>query len=62
MLVRCFAFHCVLLTTVCCAAARGFNAVLWARLKDFARYEAERLPREKSLDVVQGQLIYTWWK
>jgi hypothetical protein len=36
--------------------------VLWARLKDFARFEMERLPREKNLDVVQGHLIYAWWK
>ena len=50
------------LTPVCCAAARCYNVVLWERLREFARFEMERLPKEKNIDVVQGQLIYTWWK
>ena len=36
---------------VCCVAARAFNIVLWERLKDFARFEMERLPKDKNIDV-----------
>lgn len=43
--------YCLSLMTVCCVAARTFNVVLWERLKDFARYEMERIPKEKSIDV-----------
>lgn len=50
-----------LFNAICCVAARTFNIVLWERLKDFARYEMERLPKEKSIDVVQGHLIYASW-
>ena len=39
---------------VCCAAARAFNIVLWERLKEFARFEMERLPRDKNIDVRSG--------
>ena len=47
---------------VCCAAARAFNLVLWDRLREFAAYEMERLPREKNVEVIQGHLIYSSWK
>lgn len=50
-----------LFNAICCVAARTFNVVLWERLKEFARYEMERLPKEKSIDVVQGHLIYSSW-
>ena len=49
------------LIQVCCVAARAFNVVLWDRLKDFARFEMERLPKEKNIDVVQGHLVYAMW-
>lgn len=50
------------LTSVCCTAARAFNIVLWDRLREFAAYEMERLPREKNVEVIQGHLIYSSWK
>lgn len=50
-----------LFNAICCVAARTFNVVLWERLKEFARYEMERIPKEKSIDVVQGHLIYSSW-
>lgn len=43
-------------------SARAFNVVLWERLKDFARFEMERFPKEKNIEVVQGHLIYSTWK
>jgi len=52
----------VVMPPVCCSAARAFNIVLWERLKEFATFEMERLPKEKNIDVVQGHLIYTTWK
>jgi hypothetical protein len=48
--------------SVCCTAARAFNPVLWDRLREFAAYEMERLPREKNVEVIQGHLIYSSWK
>ncbi len=36
---------------VCCVAARAFNIVLWERLKEFARFEMERLPKDKNIEV-----------
>jgi hypothetical protein len=50
-----------LFNAICCVAARTFNVVLWERLREFARYEMERLPKEKSIDVVQGHLVYAAW-
>jgi hypothetical protein len=50
------------LILVCCTAARAFNPVLWDRLREFAAYEMERLPREKNVEVIQGHLIYSSWK
>ncbi|GMK54789.1 hypothetical protein CspeluHIS016_0113750 [Cutaneotrichosporon spelunceum] len=50
-----------LFNAICCVAARAFNVVLWERLREFAQYEMERLPKEKSIDVVQGHLVYTAW-
>ena len=50
-----------LFNTICCVSARAFNIVLWERLKEFARFETERLPKEKNIDVVQGHLIYATW-
>lgn len=50
-----------LFNAICCVAARTFNVVLWERLREFARYEMERLPKEKSIDVVQGHLLYATW-
>jgi hypothetical protein len=50
------------LMKVCCTAARAFNPVLWDRLREFAAYEMERLPREKNVEVIQGHLIYSSWK
>jgi hypothetical protein len=50
------------LIQVCCTAARAFNIVLWERLREFATYEMERLPREKNVEVIQGHLIYSSWK
>jgi len=41
----------MLIHAVCCVAARAFNLVLWERLKDFARFEMERLPRDKNIEV-----------
>ena len=46
----------------CCVAARAFNVLLWERLKEFARFEMERLPKDKNIEVVQGHLIYAMWK
>lgn len=34
---------------------------MWARLAEFAKYEMERLPKEKNIDVIQGHLIYATW-
>ncbi|BEJ11400.1 hypothetical protein CspHIS471_0108220 [Cutaneotrichosporon sp. HIS471] len=50
-----------LFNAICCVAARTFNVVLWERLREFAQYEMERLPKEKSIDVVQGHLVYSAW-
>lgn len=47
---------------VCCVAARATNIMLWDRLKEFARFEMDRFPKDKNIDVVQGHLIYSVWK
>ncbi|WRT67273.1 uncharacterized protein IL334_004240 [Kwoniella shivajii] len=50
-----------LFNAICCVSARATNPILWSRLAEFARFEMERLPKEKNIDVVQGHLIYATW-
>lgn len=50
-----------LFNAICCVTARSFDAQLWSRLSNFARFENERLPKEKNIDVIQGHLIYSTW-
>jgi hypothetical protein len=47
---------------VCCVTARATDTKLWDRLKEFARFEMDRFPKDKNIDVVQGHLIYSVWK
>ncbi|WWC61506.1 uncharacterized protein I303_104090 [Kwoniella dejecticola CBS 10117] len=50
-----------LFNAICCASAKARDPTLWTRLSDFARFEMERIPKEKNIDVIQGHLIYVTW-
>ncbi|WVF68280.1 hypothetical protein IAT40_003045 [Kwoniella sp. CBS 6097] len=50
-----------LFNAICCASARAFDPTLWSRLADFAKFEMERLPKEKNIDVIQGHCIHAMW-
>ncbi|WWC85148.1 uncharacterized protein L201_000005 [Kwoniella dendrophila CBS 6074] len=50
-----------LFNAICCASAKARDPALWERLSDFARFEMERIPKEKNIDVIQGHLIYITW-
>ncbi|WVQ95847.1 hypothetical protein IAU59_002946 [Kwoniella sp. CBS 9459] len=50
-----------LFNAICCASARTFEPTLWSRLADFAKFEMERLPKEKNIDVIQGHCIHAMW-
>nr|XP_019043124.1 hypothetical protein I302_08835 [Kwoniella bestiolae CBS 10118]OCF22054.1 hypothetical protein I302_08835 [Kwoniella bestiolae CBS 10118] len=50
-----------LFNAICCASAKARDRKLWSRLAEFARFEMERLPKEKNIDVIQGHMIYVTW-